>query len=395
MSRVAFTALAAALALPALGAEPGSGFNPKISLILDSQYAARSVPDSVPAGIGGFLPGGESEFGPRSFSLGETELVLESNVDDQWHGWTTIALAPEGGVGIEEAYVNTLALPAGLALKLGRFKSEIGYQNHVHAHAWEFVDAPLVYRAFFGGQYQDDGVQARWVAPLDLLVELGAEATRGDAFPGGGAAGNGVGAWTAFLHAGGDVGEGGSWRAGLSHLQARARERTTGEVPDDTLFTGTSRVSGADFVWKWAPGGDHAATNLVVHAEAFLRHEAGTLLNDPSGAANASAYDGDQQGAYVQGIWQFMPRWRVGLRYDRLHADNRVAAPVPGTALATLADDGDDPQRGSVMADFSNSEFSRIRVQYSRDASRPGGVRDDQYFVQFVYSLGSHPAHQF
>src|SRR3546814_7619883 len=89
-------------------------------------------------------------------------------------------------ISVEEAYINTLALPAGLAVKFGRFFSDIGYQNHVHAHAWDFADAPLVYRAFFGGQLGDDGVQVRWLAPTDLFVELGAEGLRGAAFPDGG-----------------------------------------------------------------------------------------------------------------------------------------------------------------------------------------------------------------
>jgi hypothetical protein len=392
--------LGASLASPAAVAaesagRSGTGFNPKISLILNSLFADYSVPERVPAEVGGFLLGGESGFAPAGISLGETELAVESNVDDQWHGWATIALAPEGGVGVEEAYVNTLALPAGLALKLGRFKSDIGYQNHIHAHAWEFVDAPLVYRALLGGQLQDDGVQARWVAPTDLLLELGAEALRGEAFPAGGGAHHGVGAWTGFLHLGGDAGDGGSWRLGLSHLQARAVDRATGEAPDNTLFTGDSAVSGADLVLKWAPNGNPANTNVVFNAEYFFRKERGALLNDPSGAANASAYDGEQQGWYAQAIWQFVPRWRAGVRYDRLHADNQVAAAPAGTALATLADSSYDPQRASAMLDFSNSEFSRIRLQYNRDESRPGGLTDHQYFLQFIYSLGSHPAHTF
>ena len=47
------------------------------------------------------------------------------------------------------------------------------------------------------------------------------------------------------------------------------------------------------------------------------------------------------------------------------------------------------------MTDWSGSEFSRIRLQYNRDESRPGGVTDDQWLLQYIYSLGSHPAHQF
>jgi len=163
------------------------------------------------------------------------------------HGWATISLA-DGVASVEEAFVNTLALPAGFAVKLGRFKSDIGYQNHIHAHAWEFIDAPLVYRALLANQLQDDGVQVRWVAPTDLLLEFGSEALRGDAFPAGGADRSGINTWTGFVHLGGDAGEGGSWRVGVSHVHADADQRaTTDPAGIDTLFTGrascTARIS--------------------------------------------------------------------------------------------------------------------------------------------------------
>jgi hypothetical protein len=388
----------ACITLPAgaqTDAARGTAFNPKISLILDSQYADYS--SDAEAEVPGVVLGPETEFAAAGFALGESEIVMEANIDDQWHGWTTIALENEGGetaVAVEEAYVNTLSLPAGLALKLGRFKSDIGYQNHIHAHAWDFVDAPLAYRALLAGQLQDDGVQLRWVAPTDLLVEIGAEGFRGAAYPGGGEDRNGLKGVTGFVHVGGDLGAGGAWRMGLSHLRADANGRQTGEdIP--TAFTGDSDVSIVDFVYKWAPDGNATVTNFVVDAEVLRRKEDGDLVYDPDGTADASSYDGTQTGWYAQAIYQFMPRWRVGLRHDALSADNTVANPAPGTSLETLADDSDEAKRNSVMVDFSNSEFSRIRLQYNRDASRPGNERDDQFFVQFIYSLGSHPAHQF
>ncbi len=60
-------------------------------------------------------------------------------------------------MGIEEAFAQTSALYDGLNIKMGRFFSEIGYLNNQHAHAWDFAGAPLIYRAFFGDQYGNDG----------------------------------------------------------------------------------------------------------------------------------------------------------------------------------------------------------------------------------------------
>lgn len=380
---------------PAPAAPGGNAFNPKISLILNGRYSDYS--SASEADMPGFVLGPETEFAPEGFSLGETELVLEANADDKFHGWATVALENEDGetvVAVEEAYLNTLALPAGLALKFGRFFSDIGYQNRQHAHAWEFADAPLVYRAFLATQLRDDGLQLRWVAPTDLFVELGVELLRGAAFPGGGGSRRGADGQTAFAHFGGDAGDGGSWRAGLWHFRADAEDRRTGEdIP--TSFTGDSRTSGADLVFKWAPGGNPAQTHLVLQAEYMVRSEQGTVVSDPDGAADSSAYDGDQRGFYVQGVYQFVPRWRAGLRYDRVGADNTLDNPVPATSLELLDDDVRDPQRWSAMVDWSNSEFSRLRLQYSDDRSRPAREKDRQIVLQYIFSLGSHPAHQY
>ena len=377
-------------------AASGTAFNPKISLILAGTYAdyrSDAEPD-----VGGVVLGPETEFAPSGFSLGESELVIESNVDTLFHAKAIVALENEGGetvVAVEEAYADTLALPAGLSLKFGRFFSDIGYLNRVHAHAWDFVDAPLVYRALLATQLRDDGAQLRWVAPTDLFIELGAEALRGQGFPGGGDPRDGVNGYTGFMHLGGDVGIGGSWRLGLSHLKAGADNRATGEDVT-TLFTGDSDVSIVDLVFKWAQDGNPAKRHVIFNAEHFHRKEDGDLVYNPDAAApDSSSYSGTQDGYYVQAIYQFIPRWRVGVRYDRLTADNDVSNPVAGTTLETLADNSYDPQRTSAMVDFSNSEFSRIRVQYNRDESRPGGVVDDQVFVQYILSLGAHGAHQF
>jgi len=369
-------------------------FNPKTSLILQGTYADYSS-EAEPA-VSGVLLGPETEPRPAGFSLAETELVIEANVDDQFHGWATVALENEDGetaVAVEEAYINTLALPAGFALKFGRFFSELGYQNHVHAHGWDFVDLPLAYRALLAGQVNDDGAQLRWVAPTDLFFEVGVEALRGAQFPGGGDAGDGSNAGVAFVHLGGDIGESHAWRVGLSHLATEVDNRLTGE-DTPTAFTGDSDVSVLDFVYKWAPDGNPSQRNFVLTLEMMGRREKGTLTFDPEGTPVASAYEGDQQGSYLQGIYKFMPRWRVGLRLERLRSDNTVAN-NPGGEFDALLDESYDPGRASVMLDFSNSEFSRLRLQFTRDATRPDDEKDNEVFVQYVMSLGPHPAHQF
>ena len=205
--------------------------------------------------------GGEVGPGERSFNLGESELTLSANVDPYFSAQMTAALTAEDEIEVEEAFFRTLALPSGFTAKGGRFFSGFGYLNEVHAHAWDFVDQPLVYQAFFGDQFTQDGVQVKWLAPTELFVELGAETGNGDAFPATRRNRNGMNGATLFAHVGGDVGDSTSWRAGAAWLDQRAEDRTFEDVdefgqPVINAFTGKSRTWVVDAVLKWTPLGD-------------------------------------------------------------------------------------------------------------------------------------------
>ena len=62
----------------------------------------------------------------------------------------TIVEDGEVVVELEEAWAETLTLPGGLAIRMGRFFSSIGYLNQKHFHSWDFADQPMAYQAFLG-----------------------------------------------------------------------------------------------------------------------------------------------------------------------------------------------------------------------------------------------------
>jgi len=369
-----------------------ANFNPDISLIL-SGTATHLSNDPDNYAIPGFMLGAETGPGTRGLSLGESELIISANVDDLFYGQFTAALTPENEMEVEEAFVQTLGLTHGLSIRAGRFFSGIGYLNSQHPHAWDFVDTALAYRTLLANQYGDDGVRLSWVAPTDLFVELGGEWLRGENFPAGGAANDGQGAATLFAHLGGDVGASHAWRAGLSFLRARSEGRESGALdtaPD--AFSGDSRVAIADLVWKWSPGGNPRQTNFKFQAEYLWRDEDGEFtadVNSVNGPAVTDAYRATHSGWYAQAVYQFMPQWRAGLRYDQLRAQEIAA----GANAALFDTQGHTPRRASVMLDWSRSEFSRLRLQVSRDRSQPD--TDSQVFVQYIMSLGAHGAHAF
>jgi len=182
-----------------------TAFNPAISMILTGNYASLSQ-DPATYRVAGFIPPPSGEGpGRRSFNLDESELTVASNVDPYFFGNVTAAIQGDNSIDIEEAYFKTIALNNGFTIKGGRFFSATGYLNEIHSHNWDFVDQPLVYQVFLGGQLAQDGAQIRWVAPTDYFIELGAEAGSGRSFPGSQRDLNSLASDALFAHLGGDV----------------------------------------------------------------------------------------------------------------------------------------------------------------------------------------------
>jgi hypothetical protein len=374
-----------------------SAFNPAISAVLQGVYANLSQ-DPNQYAISGFVPSGDIAPAKRGFSIAESELGFSANVDDKVYANLIFSLAPDNTVEVEEAYGVLTAIPNGFAPKFGRFLSSIGYLNDQHQHVWDFFDAPLPYQAFLGGQFKSDGLQLKWIAPTDTFLELGGEIGDGSSFPGTDRNKNGIGSGAAYIHAGGDIGTSNSWRAGLSYLQLRPNDRqyTQNDIAGNAAqigFSGKSQLAIADFVWKWAPNGNAMNTNFKLQGEYFWRKETGDLTYDSDGAlglTSTSTYSSRQSGWYVDGVYQFMPYWRVGARYDRLS----TGTVDYGANGIYLAQESFNPQRYSVMLDYTPSEFSRFRVQWQQSKIRPD-VTDNQLFVQYILTLGAHGAHKF
>jgi hypothetical protein len=311
---------------------------------------------------------------------------FEATIDPYLYGRLTVALEPGNEVAVEEAFLQTTSLPFGFTARAGRFFSGIGYLNQQHAHVWDFADQALLYRVFLDTQYGDDGIQLRWLAPTRQFIELGAELFRGDAFPAAGAARWGTGAHSVFGHTGGDIDQSSSYRVGLSWLRTEARDRETHvrNTPDHAhdVFIGRSNTFIADAVYKWSPDGNPTVTNLKLQGEFFARREQGLF--------NEIDYAGWQTGFYAQAVYQFMPGWRFGLRYDQVNGNREENELLAGS---TIDSRGTTPRRASSMLEYNTSEFGRFRAQYNRDWSR--GTPDHQGILQYIVSLGAHGAHPF
>jgi hypothetical protein len=380
-----------------------NAMNPAVSAILNGVYGNFSR-DPKTYRLNGFVPTmNDVSPGKRGFSLGESELAISSNIDHLFRGTLITAISPDNDtIGVEEAYIQTLALSNGFTIKAGRFFSGVGYLNQIHPHAWDFTDAPLANKVFLGSQLGEDGMQFKWVAPTSLYWDLGAELGRGRAFPAGPAGGrskNGFGSSNLFTHIGGDIGASTAWQTGVSYLMTSPQDRTYADVDAagaavTNSFTGKSRLLVLDGVLKWAPEGNATDNSFKLQGEYFRRNEDGRLTFNN---ALSGSYKSRQTGWYLQGVYQFLPAWRVGYRYDKLDSGTTTLGLIDSGRL-TAADfpilGAYNPKRSTVMVDWSPSEFSRIRLQLARDYARLGQP-DNQIFLQYIVSLGAHGAHRF
>ncbi len=402
VSRNPPSSLGGGITLPKVGP-----VTPEISLILDGKYSAQSQNPDAP--MQGFMPSGAGNI-PRGFSLGESELGIAGTVDNLFRAEARFVVAQEGdgnfSIAAEEAFVETLGLPAGLKVKAGKFFSSVGYLNNKHPHEWDFVDLPLAYQAFFGGQLNDTGAQLSWVAPLDsMYLRFGGEIGQGTSYPNSfNYNDNKPRLGTLFAKLGGDLGDASSWAGGLSFVNATTgdRARVTPITGTDTFeFKGTTNVYVADFVYKWAPDGNASRQNFKLQAEAFWNTQNGSaVLNSavPYGECpspcTGQSFTNTQRGWYAQAIYQFMPNWRVGYRYDQLYSGTSSYGFAGDTLSGTVLEPW-NPNRNTLMLDWANSEYSMLRLQLARDTSLGPGLVNNQVFLQYIVSLGAHGAHRY
>lgn len=370
-----------------------ASFNPDISLILSGRYVDFSSNDALEHVE---LMSGEEEGISSGFGLGESELIMSANVDEHFYGQMTVAFASEDGesvVEIEEAFVQS-TLAAGTKIKAGRFFSGFGYQNEQHAHAWDLSVAPLVYRYLLGGSLIDDGLQVTYLLPTEMLVLVGAEVLKGQAYPA--TEDSEIGAWTTFVNIGADLGERASWMLGANHYAGNAVERAIESESLDALegtafFSGDVILNSVEAVFKFAPTGNMKQQHLKLQAEYLWADDKGEWqVETLEYYTGVSGYTGDREGYYLQATYQWSPRWRTSLRYD--HLEGELSADLDALSSVGLATPWEAEQISGAF-DWVPSEFSRVRLQYTHDDT--DFDQGDLWLVEYTVSLGAHGAHRY
>ncbi|MDO4681921.1 MAG: hypothetical protein Q4B17_03930 [Lautropia sp.] len=334
----------------------------------------------------------------QGLALGHSDLSLTGPVTRHLDAQITFAAHHHHDdleTELEELWLQTRSLPSGLDLRAGRFASQIGYLNEQHPHADDFVERPLLYRAFLGGHWFDDGARLNWTAPADLYLRLGAEVFRGQQLVQAATAGTrdrNPAAMVLSARIGGDLNASHSWQAGIAWLKNRRDasgedEHDHGHDHDhDHSHEGHVHAHGAafsgrnlwltDLTWKWAPDGNNRERQLRLSWE-YAR------ITDLGPYAHSSQTNSAH---YLSAVWRFAPNWETGLRLDRLsvqmpHGDHFHAGRL---------------RERSVMLAWKPSHLQSLRLQYTHQHDARGITpvkRSVQ--LQYVISFGAHGAHSF
>ena len=332
----------------------------------------------------------------QGLALGHSDLSVHGPLGAHASAQGTLAVHQHDGkveLELEELFVQSRSLPAGLQVRAGRFASQLGYLNEQHPHADDFVERPLLYRAFLGGHWVDDGVRLNWTAPTDTYLRLGAEVFRGRRLVEEAASARRPGAFVLSAKAGGDLGEAHSWQAGLAWLNNR-REAAVEDEHDhehedhddaghehEHAHAHGAAYSGRrmwlwDLTWKWAPQGNNRQQQVRLSYEGSLVRG----INRYAGSSDRHRAD------YLSAVWRFAPAWEVGARVDLLkvsqpHGDHFHSAGLRETA---------------AMLAYKPTHSQTLRLQFTHQRDRDGfedATRSVQ--LQYILNLGAHAAHSF
>lgn len=260
---------------------------------------------------------------------------------------------------LEEAYFTILALPFGLQLKGGKFRSSFGRINLFHPHALNFLDMPRMYVNYFGEEgLNDRGLSLSWLIPnplnfyQELTVEVTSGSVEGPSFTGGG---NDL-LYLAHLKNFFDLNQNTTLEVGLSGISG----------VNDPAGRKT-QIGGADLTLKWKPLRASRYRSFEWMNEALFSKR-------DSGAETINSW-----ALYSFMRYQLSKRWFAGLRYD----------------YSQFPENGDIAEKGySAILNFQATEFQKLELQFQHGEP---AEQDNFYRVllRVVFVIGAHGAHQY
>lgn len=350
-----------------------SAFNPAMGAAIDFAY--------------------QQENDKASFNFRAAELNVEAPVDPYLKAWTILS-GNNREFGVEEAALQTTALPWNLTLTGGRLFASFGRLAGWHDHELPVTERPRSIDVYVGGESQADGIEASWLAPLPFYLnltagmynKLGADNARAD--------NAGQRPLSSFTYLGraatyADLGDDHSVELGTSLAWTPRRDVTdtsvagtdynadgTPDAPNTSAGIVTRKntwrtLAGVDLTYRWHPTSEGLYKGATWGTEVFQNVERrfDATTNLPTDRVRAwSGY------SYLE--MKAGRRWRPGVLVD-LTEDLDSSKSITRTFTAYLSCDV--------------TEFQRLRASVSRrDSNVPTSRGSDLVALQWTGVFGRH-----
>jgi hypothetical protein len=313
--------------------------------------------------------------------------------------------------------LTSQSLPYSLQFKGGLFLTEFGINNPTHAHAWQWLDQPVIISRLFGGDgMRAPGARLSWLAPLPWYSEflVSVQNANGETVP------SFLGNEEVFAERpiGGRPFTNVSVKS-LQDLMYMGRWVNSWTITDEVttkfgvsaLFgpnaTGTSgytQIYGTDLKLTWRPVNNFRGWPFLLWESELLGrwYKASPFFDDsdPDNVIDLRKQTLVDWGFYTQALYGFYYRWAGGLRYEYASGDNQSVLRYKDRTRDPFRD---NRLRLSPMLMFQPTEFSRIRLQYNYDQAPHlefdglGSRAKDAHSVWmgFEVLIGTHLAHKY
>jgi len=319
-----------------------------------------------------------------NFDFRAAELNLEAPVDPFLKAWAVITGSNQG-VDVEEAAMQTTALPYNLTVRGGRVFAPFGRLSAWHDHELPMVDRPNSLNTFVGGEAHADGLEVNCLFPTPFYLEgtvgaynrIGADNNRTDIL-----GGNSLSEWTYLgrLHTYNEVTDSLGFDLGVSEAWTpkSGQDRPTsgpltGSVVSDPRNDSGRTLSGVDLTLRYQPAVGGLYKGFIWGTEVLQNDE--RTYDAASGAADGRAV------SYAG--------------YSNIESKLGRVVRVGGYAdLTELTYDNRSISRSYAgYLTFEITEFDRIRLQYTRVMNNFSGDLSSLPGTDFGYNdlTGLHP----
>ncbi|MGB0452995.1 MAG: hypothetical protein ACPGJV_04700 [Bacteriovoracaceae bacterium] len=299
------------------------------------------------------------------------EIILYAPIDHNFDGVLSAAAHDEGGetmFELHELFIATSKIVPRSNIRVGQFFLSLGRLNRFHQHDWPFTRAPLVHRTFFDDEgVFDTGLEYNYLFPTAQTFNLTLGVTSGYRYGHSHTTGSKPKVPTHYARL--STFDSYSSTSG-SELGVNFLGRT--DAQDNEM-----KLVGIDLTTKFREG---KILKYLLQSEVWFKNE-----------RDSSDDITEQVGLYLFNEFATGEQTSVGLRLDGFKDLSKINA-------LTEKKINNITYGGLAQATYRSSEFAKIRASLGHEFEREEGQttsKDTRVVMQFIFIIGSHPAHEF